>query len=103
MLKKKPHTGQSIHKKLDRFLEVIMQEIADVRLELKQDIQGLRTELKQDIQSLRIDMSSVKADIKTMKGDVRTLRMEVHQNQLVFMGYMDRTDKRLDKLEAKAS
>lgn len=70
----------------ERMLRIILQEIADVRLELKQDIALLDSRLSSRLDSLETRLSSLHADVQA------TQRTLVH--------CMRRTDKRLDTMEA---
>ncbi len=71
-----------------KFLDMLMQEIADVRLELKKDIAHLDQKLTK-----RID---------TLSSDFQTLRIEVHQNQTTFMHNHNVLDTRVTTLETAA-
>ena len=74
-------------------LQILMQEIADVRKELKEDIANLDHKLTQ-----RIDVLS--SDVQVLSSDVQTLRLEVHQNQTVFLKNHDQLERRVAVLEA---
>jgi len=76
-----------------KMLKILMQEIADVRRELKEDISGLGKRIDSVDQKLtkRID---------TLSSDVQTLRLEVHQNQTAFMKNHDKLERRVAVLEA---
>lgn len=82
-----------------QILSILMQEIADVRLELKSDIAGLRTELKGDIFGLRTEL---KGDIAKVQSELHTLRIEVHQNQSTFIKNHDALEKRVTTVEMAA-
>lgn len=76
-----------------------MQEIADVRLELKGDIAGLKMELKGDIANLDKKLSG---RIDSVASQLHTLRLEVHQNQSTFIHNHDALEKRVEVLEMAA-
>lgn len=78
----------------ERMLGIIMQEIADVRMELKGDIAAMGHKLGGRIDGVAAGLTEVKTDLSGLRG-------QVHQNQVSFMSYMDRTDKRLSRVEAK--
>lgn len=81
----KKNTGRK-KRTTERMLHMIMDEIVDVRNELKEEISDVRNEL-----GGRID---------TLAQDVRSLRLEVHQNHLTFMKNHDDFEKRVTTLEA---
>ncbi|MFH1670727.1 MAG: hypothetical protein ABIA92_04030 [Patescibacteria group bacterium] len=83
-------------------LRIMLQEIADVRRELKEDIEGVRQELKVDIQSLQSDIKTIKSDVKNLQSDVKNLRAEVHQNHTSFIHNQEDMEKRIVSLEAVA-
>ena len=94
MKKQKKTTGGKKHMTNEDVVRILMQEIADVRLELKADIGTLKLELKEDIGIL-------KKEVSTVKNDLGVLRIEVHQNHASFMKYQGVLDKRVTRLEAK--
>jgi hypothetical protein len=77
-----------------KMLKILLQEVADVRLELKQDIASSHTELKQHIVNLdqRMKMLDSKFDV---------LRLEVHQNQATFIQNHDSLERRVVVLERR--
>ncbi len=91
MIKKKKSKGGIDLSNRD-LLEILMQEIADVRNELKEDISGLRNELKTEIQSCNVN-------IKDVQKEVRSFRMESHQNQVAFIKNIQDQDRRITVLE----
>lgn len=95
-MKKKTQRSAKPTMTIEHAFGVMMQEMADIRLELKNDMKSMKTELKGDI-------AVVATDLKNLTKDVGGLRVQLHQNQLMFMNYMDRTDQRLDRVEANVS
>ncbi|HVW66737.1 MAG TPA: hypothetical protein VHA78_03305 [Candidatus Peribacteraceae bacterium] len=80
----------------EKMLHILLQEIADVRYELKTDIQNLDQRL-----SGRID--GLASDVTIIKTDLTSLRLEVHQNHLTFIKNHDDLEKRVTVLEAKCA
>ncbi|MBI5794469.1 hypothetical protein HZA87_05340 [Candidatus Uhrbacteria bacterium] len=66
-------------------LNILMQEIADVRHELKEEMAEMRKELK--------------GDIASVASELHTLRLEVHTNQTTFMRNHADLEKRVVMLE----
>ncbi len=82
-----------------------MQEISDVRHELKKDIAGvdlglssLRTELKGEISGLRTEL---KGDISELRDEVIASRDESHQNQVAFITNIQDHERRITTLERR--
>lgn len=69
-------------------LNILMQEIADVRRELKEDIHELDVRLS--------------GKIDTLSSDLHTLRLEVHTNHATFILNHADLDKRVTVLEMAA-
>ncbi len=103
------HANQTAKKQRmtnERVVSILLQEISDVRFELKADIREVKNDvstLKSDMSQLKNDVSTLKKDMKIVTDDLGGLRIQVHQNQLTVMNYMDKTDKRVLRIEAKAS
>ncbi len=87
-------------------LKLILQEIADVRHELKDDMKQMKTELQNDMRKLDEKLSSrinrVEDRMSSMESELRGLRTEVHQNQLMFMAH-DQLERRVTVLETKVT
>ena len=79
-------------------LKVLMQEIADVRGELKQDIADVRSELKQDIAGVE---GRLQRQISTLDIKMNALTVKVDQNFLCFMSNVDELGMRVTVLETK--
>lgn len=69
-------------------LKILLDEIADVRLELKRDIEALSGRMDK----LEAEMQEMK---KELNGKLDGLRMEVHQNQIMFMKGHDDLEQRV--------
>lgn len=90
----------------ERLAKILLQEIADVRLELKGDFHLLRgdvTSLRNDVSVLKNDVSILKNGMSGLKRDFSVLRTEVHQNQISFITNHDDHEKRITRIEAKIS
>ena len=76
-----------------KMLDILLQEIADVRYELKNDIRNLDLKL-----SKRMDGLDGKIDV--LSSEIATLKIEVHQNQTTFIHNHQELEKRVSVLEA---
>lgn len=76
-----------------KMLGILMQEIADVRGELKDDIYELKKELKGDMYEVKDHCIRLDGKIDAVAADLRLLRYEVRQNQ-------NHLDKRVTLLES---
>ena len=83
-------------------LRIMMQEIADVRKELKEDIGALDLKFDRKIDALSADFKVLKSDFKTLRSDFYTLKLEVHQNQSTFILNHTDLEKRVMVLETAA-
>mgnify|MGYP005665690681 CR=1 FL=1 len=72
-------------------LTILMQEIADVRHELKNDIAKLDARI-----------GSLNTRVESISTEVKGLRTELHQNQSTFINAQEDLDKRVSTLEAVA-
>lgn len=79
---------------IKRMLGLLMQEIADVRKELKEEM----AEVKQDIRHVDQRLGE---RIDSLASEFRAFRIEVHQNQISFMSNHDHLEKRVTVLETK--
>ena len=95
VVKKKKSTEDLSNRQL---LNILMQEIADVRHELKGEISGLRVELKGDISGLRMEL---KGEISGLRGDLQDFRDESHQNQVAFITNQQDHENRIMVLERR--
>ena len=84
-------------------LRIMMQEIVDVRNELKEEfssgLQTLDQKLSGKIDALSSDFKTLKSDFKTLRSDFYTLKLEVHQNQSTFIVNHADLEKRVMVLE----
>lgn len=95
VVKKKKKTGTSDLSNKD-LLRILMQEIADVRHELKQDIGQLDMKLTGKIDSVH---TSLKIDIQDVRKEVHASRAESHQNQVAFITNIQDHERRIVALE----
>lgn len=86
-----------------KMFHLVMQELVDVRNELKQEFkEGIATldqKLTGRIDRLTQEMVEMK---KELKSDIHVLRLEVHQNQIAFMTNHNSLEKRVKVLEVVA-
>lgn len=80
-----------------KLLEVLMQEIVDVRRELKQDIADSRSESKRDIASMDQKFSG---KFDALSSSLHLLKLELHQNQSTFILNHADLEQRVTVLEA---
>jgi len=90
MTKATKRTGQRKDISKRDVVRILMQEIADMRRELKEDI--AKCALKSDLDALKTGFNSLRTEFKS-------LRSEVHQNQLTFMHNHDALEQRVKVLE----
>lgn len=83
-------------------LKILLDEIADVRRELKEDIQHVDRKLGGRMDGLETEMGSLKTEMGSLRTEMSSLRMEVHQNQITFLKNHEEHGKRLAVLEGKA-
>ena len=76
-------------------LRILMQEIADVRLELKNDIQGV----DQKVDQLAQKVNQLDKKIDQVDKNVRNLTVKVDQNHLSFMTNIEDVSERVSTLE----
>lgn len=77
-----------------RLLKVVMQEIVDMRLELKGDIAELRKELKGD-------STGLKGEIGGLRTEMRQMNEKMDRNFVAIMANIELHDRRLCLLEAR--
>ncbi|MFH0770153.1 MAG: hypothetical protein V1926_02130 [Candidatus Peregrinibacteria bacterium] len=82
-----------------QLLKVLLDEIADVRRELKGDIADLDQKLTKRIDGVGHGLSK---NIDALSSDFQALRIEVHMNQLTFMKNHEELEQRVVVLEATA-
>lgn len=73
-----------------------MQEIVDIRRELKEDILGLDQKLYRKIEDVD---KKLEKRMDALSADFQVLRMEVHQNQATFITNHDALERRVAVLE----
>ncbi len=86
-----------------KMFHLVMQELVDVRNELRQEFRdgmaNMKAELKADIANVDGKLSK---RIDALSSDFHTLRLEVHQNQITFMKNHESLDNRVTVLEMAA-
>lgn len=91
VVKRKKGTGDLNNREL---LQILMQEIADVRHELKTDIAGVDS----NISSARTEL---KLEITELRDEVRCARDESHQNQITHINNIRDHERRITVLEQR--
>lgn len=83
-------------------VNILMQEIVDVRRELKEDIHALDVKLSNKIDGVENRMGQVEKSLVQVEKNLSNLTLKVDKNQTAFIRNIEDVDRRVSVLEMAA-